>query len=567
MLFVWALLTVLPAAAAGGVRAIRLRRLGDNDTNDTEPDIEPDTEPEDDSSFMWGSCSETLHNATGCDLDDGLLCSSFLSEGPEDADVELHLTGLPPSTPEADVHIHWWAARQSPFPYFPLRGPQGSAIYRDFRRAYPMYDEESFNGGNMRVDEEGRVKIRVRQPSSYIIDRYILFPHIHIRFCSGLRFASSIADSVFFTFRGPQYVRGFHGQEHENETIDINAVERPDISVRFPTTTSSVEDDSIVTHTDGLVDLRIQDAMEALDLDALEFSPVYTCLAAGRFYDYFTSSCVTACPANSEVRIGQCVRQNRTAELTTLEAAWELELECGELCWHSKLKVTMHHVRLAVADKLNIPFQEVVLASFTRTSRRRLEPPSEHMRSAALLHIVVRSRRVDAAADEPVLQSMFGESAGTSWLLGFVVHSVDATTPPPLDWRGEDLVTLTDSNDPYQGAYDNAARRSEPGVPVPGMPGTVVPIWAAVTAAGVVLLLIVLYCSVVTYRRRRARASGAHPMEVLGVPVVQGRAPAEDYGPTKPTTMGASKASTADDDGYPTKPQQPDAAAASGSRV
>jgi len=579
MLLALTILIALPLASAGGVRAIRLRRLG-SDAGD-----EPD-----DSSFMWGSCSDALHDATGCDLDDGLVCSSFLSNGPEDADVVLNITGLPPSTPDTEIHMHWWAVRKSPSQYEPMKGPEGSSVYFDFRKAYPLYtDEANFNGGNARVDESGKVTIRVRQPATYVLGNFVLMPHIHIRFCSGVRFTYSNADTIFFTRDGPRYVQGYHGPEHENATVDgsqgvtttpypsttssssnSSSTEEGVTTTPYPSTTSSSsnsssadegvtttpypsttsssstsssedeeasttttsEDADLVTDTDGLVDLRIQDAIEVLDLDALEFSPVYTCLLAGRFYSYFTSSCVMGCPAETVVYVGQCVRPENTEESIVIEAAWELSLECDTYCWHSKLNVTMHHVRLAAAHKLNIPFQEVVRASFMRTARRRLAE-ADPVLSTAIMHIVVNSKRVAPGTDETVLRSLFTLSSGTSWLLGFVVRDVQATTPMVIEGTGEGIV-ITDSNDPYQSAYGDAAPEAEFTRATKTDPASSVPVWA-VAVAGCGVLLIGVVCTIVGYRRRQTRSI---LLEVVGVPVLEAFS-SLNIGPTKPTTPGA----------------------------
>ena len=56
-----------------------------------------------------------------------------------------------------------------------------------------------------------------------------------------------------------------------------------------------------------VIDLGIQTALAALDLDALEFSPVYRCLVDGKSFSQFNSECSETCPAEVDVARGQCV--------------------------------------------------------------------------------------------------------------------------------------------------------------------------------------------------------------------------------------------------------------------
>jgi len=266
----------------------------------------------------------------------------------------------------------------------------------------------------------------------------------------------------------------------------------------------------------------------------------------------------------SDVHIGQCVRKETAEEPKTIEATWRLKLECQNRCFHDKLNVTMHHLRLAVADRLNIPFQDVWRASLIQVTSRRLEPAGGAGISTADMVIAVRSKRIDPIPDGEALKGLLSGVTGTSWLLGFIVHEVKALEAAPAD-EGDDIITVTDSSDPYAPAYADAAESG--GVPLPGVPGGEVPIWAVVT--GVVLVL--LACAGIgtfLWFRRKKQAALPNLAEVQGVPVFQGAPPQAggkgsggggDGDATKPSTVGAPLP----DDDAPPEPDKSGAASSS----
>jgi hypothetical protein len=244
----------------------------------------------------------------------------MFSQGPEDADIEIRLGNLPsPSTAGEEVHVQWWSPRRSP---------------------------SEFNGGNVRVSETGEVVIRVRKPATYQMHRWIAYPHIHFRLCANTSFIPNRRDEVYFTMDGPMISHSStlrfeilacrtlpavgdegwikhvpHGGASSATTIMAAATTRP-TTTTMPTTTTVPETASTtMTATVELLDMRIRSAEDALDLDALEFSPVYHCFLAGLFFNQLSSDCAEECPPGSVVEYGQCVRKEIQTLPLTLEAS------------------------------------------------------------------------------------------------------------------------------------------------------------------------------------------------------------------------------------------------------
>mmetsp|Transcript_83515 Transcript_83515/g.183582 ORF Transcript_83515/g.183582 Transcript_83515/m.183582 type:complete len:614 (-) Transcript_83515:375-2216(-) len=509
--------------------------------------------------FIWGTCDDWTHNVTGCTLEDGLKCSSHLSDGPTDYDVSLTITALPPSTEDAPIYLQWWAARKSKRTYFPQFSPHGCYIYGNIKDAYPHYEDTDFNGGNVQVSANGTATIRVRAPATYRVSRWVLLPHIHLRLCSGVNFAHSSADSIFFTWFGPRLVKGSHGASH---AAMLNGSWTPNSTAGQTTTTTLAIDLSSTTTTvlqeseegESMDDALIQEAIDALDMDALEFSPIYQCLLQNKFYSYWTSTCVQECPSDADVVVGQCVTKAVSETPTTLESAWSLEVACAEYCWHDKLNVTLHHVRIAVADQMKIPFQEVtkVTLAISRTlaSRRLSNTSATHV---ATLKVSLASTRVKSD-DLALLENFIDETSSASWLLGFDVYEVAHISIQDADAdtaEDDDILEITNSSDPYANAYDEVAplpyHSSEEGSFVS------LPFFMAVAALSVCCSLS-MFC---LYRRRHVQ-SNPEAEVVLGdgnMMVVSGRPTSESDLPAwvdlgKPSLMGASGAHIPE----PTKP-------------
>lgn len=498
--------------------------------------------------YVWGKCDAWTEGTMGCNLTDSLVCSSHYSDGPEDGDVEIELWNLPNSTDEEEVHLQWWAPRKSDYWYNPWQSPHGCAVYYDMRKAYPLYNESDYNGGNVRVNASGVAVIKVHQPSTYRVDQWILFPHIHFRFCKGTHFVSAASDTIFFTNDGLRLVQGFHGHSHlmedflpgPDETYTTTSTARIDLTKGDPPPNKD-----LIDNTSGLVDLRVTDALDALDLDALEFSPVYHCLLEEKFYSYSSGGCVDECPSDTEVHIGQCVRKEKDGEPVILKATWLLKMECVSTCFHDKLKVTLHHIRLAVADHLDIPFQEVTEVSLSKVTinKRRLSDREVH---AAKLRITVESKRVWPGVDGPYLSSLLKTASDASFFLGFEVTDVKLVSSDEDDDAEdeESIETLNRDNDPYEDAYKREAG-SEGGVRIPGVASDTIPVEVVFIGAGAVLLTFCAFAACIAVRRRR----NGQPLVVAGYVVA---------GPTgTPVAPPKTVGNPMEEDDYPQKPGDP----------
>jgi hypothetical protein len=125
----------------------------------------------------------------------------------------------------------------------------------------------------------------------------------------------------------------------------------------------------------------------------------------------------------------------------------------GEMLRRSK-KVTLHHLRLAVADHLDIPFQEVVSVSLTLSGAQ--QDPAQGLRRlavmAALLNVRVETRRVE---QDSVLDDVIEGTVDASHLLGLKVNIVE-----PIDSEtAEKSGAITEHSDPYIPAYDALAKK------------------------------------------------------------------------------------------------------------
>lgn len=534
-----------------------------------------------DESYMWGKCDAWTQDIMGCNLTNGLTCSSFLSDGPEDGDLEVTLSSLPPSTEDEEVHLQWWAPRKSVYPYDPWESPRGVAVYCNMLKAYPDFNSEDYNGGNVRVNSSGVATLRVHAPATYVLDQWILYPHIHFRLCRGNSFVNAGSDAIYFTHEGARVVSGRSGHTHLMEHTTAAVTEAPtatstaiwdgptsttvsitdtSTSTRLATitstetatftSTSTSEDDGLLDNTTSYVDLRTQDAMEALDLDALEFSPVYHCLLQGTFYSYFSGGCVDECPADAEDEVGQCVREEIADTPATLEATWSLRLEClgpQGSCFHNKLTVTLHNIRLAVADHLDIPFQEVVDVSLTQHTieDRRLSSDQTDLQLARL-YVRVESQRVRASVDGPYLGRMVSQASDASFLTGFAVYSVELVSDGS---GGGDMAIarLNRDNDPYEEAYTRATPKNK-GVRIPGVMSDTLPVEAVFVGAGLVLLTLSTFAACMFIRRRR----NGKPIVIAGFVILgPSKMPAAD-----PKTMEKAKQAEDEDEDDLKKPNQ-----------
>jgi len=498
-------------------------------------------------------------------------CSSHLSDGPVDADVELRLGGFPNSTAAEPVHLQWWAPRKSPTAYDPLKSPVGCSIHRSVLSAYPAHTDADFNGGNVRVSEAGEAVIRVRAPATYLLWRFVSVPHIHLRLCEGASNIKFSWDAVMMagvdlwaTSHGPHDIKvlsagpyagqgaaapGASSSGHAPVGVITGVVDAPQASsstlpagttmepfttaaaqstaaTTEPTTTATLPATTTVTATTVLPavistrpasaerSMQISAARNALDLKALEFSPVYRCLLEQKFFDHFSTDCTQSCPMNSAVSHGQCVRAETADPRAQVETTWQLGIECGGPCWEDgTMNSTLHGARLSIAGHLDIPFQEVevTLGLAASTSRRLAATHTAYMTAK------VSSNRISEIQSNTLLGSFAQDAASMSSLLGLRVLTVASGTPPA---QPSSPVNMGQGSDPYVPAYADVERTAGPrgrATPVTSPVGFL-PTEAIIgIAVGVVVLAAVV--GVLIWRRqrqRRAAAGAQQPKAVAG---------------------------------------------------
>lgn len=534
---------------------------------------------------IWGRCDQLDRGMTGCSLGSDVKCMDHLSDGPDDADVEIHLGNLPPSTIDEEVHLQWWSPRRSPTRYEPLVSPLGVTVYRCMADAYAKFFEPHFNGGNVRVSENGTAVIRVRAPATYFVWKYLAVPHIHLRLCRGESFAQNVSDAFYFGLNDTWVSTGSQESEIQvlatrpyNATapkLESPTIPRPEAVIVSiidnrerttsldPSTTTLAPVASSTTplepNTSSLAPVAsssssttpeattpsttpeattpeattpqptptepedpargatIDAARDALDLDALEFSPVYLCLLEEQFFDHFTSDCVESCAQDAALVNGQCVRQETEESPVSLQATWKLEVQCGQRCWHDKKNQTLHNIRLSIAGLLDVPFQEVeqVSVSFLLPSDGRRLSAFSSTRTG-YLEARVSTRRVRDEVGKQMLDGYLEDAAFASQLLGMDVRSVEQVVTGSVeitDANSETLIMGTD-NDPYAPAYDEAANTAgDPTSPGASSVLGFLPTAAIVGIACGVVVLGVFFGLFIWYRRRQ---------QARGAPVAQG---------------------------------------------
>jgi hypothetical protein len=150
------------------------------------------------------------------------------------------------------------------------------------------------------------------------------------------------------------------------------------------------------------------------------------------FLDVPEQQCSDACPDHAEKKHGQCVRKS-TGNPVTFNASWSLRVECDKDCWDLKTVRSRHSLRLAIADHLDITFQEVtnvVLRPGSITSRRL---SNDKTITDASLQISVSTERVDHPSGRSLLRAFLPSTKVASDLLGMDVHNlklVDAIGAP-----------------------------------------------------------------------------------------------------------------------------------------
>ncbi|CAE8586599.1 unnamed protein product, partial [Polarella glacialis] len=319
------------------------------------------------------------------------------------------------------------------------------------------YDESDFNGGNVKA---GEATIRVKNPATYFVSTgWISAPHIHLRLCSSESFAHTTQDAIIFTDAGME----LHGSGNDGGS-DMTVVRSSNLSWTDLPGSGSVKTNRVAgvlrlrksatlttapTQSGMMLDattsmapvqqgeeeeeeaaeaqnnsLIIDDAQNKMDLDALEFSPIYQCFMNDQFYDHFTTDCASSCPNETEVVQGQCVRPALVGENTTIDAVWVMKVRCDDACWEARKNVSLHYTRLAMSDQLNIPFQEVSRVSLTfeavQHEGRRLEHDAAHR--IATFQMLVVTQRLGQEEALSLAKGFMTDTANASDILGFPVE-------------------------------------------------------------------------------------------------------------------------------------------------
>jgi hypothetical protein len=201
-----------------------------------------------------------------------------------------------------------------------------------------------------------------------------------------------------------------------------------------------------------LPEMLVSAEMEALSLDALEFSPVYDCLVDGTVFDHFSGSCADTCPEDAELQYGQCVLPEiESSAHVTLTASWHMEVHCEELCGAGMENETLHNVRLGVAGHLDVPFQEVARAALTwlDAEGRRLSTGARN----AVLSVQVETRRHDESNGLDTLRTWVANPSDIGRVLGMSVEKVNIL-PEDATISGGPTWAITNDSDPYAVAYN-----------------------------------------------------------------------------------------------------------------
>jgi len=424
--------------------------------------------------------------------------------------------------------MQWWSPRKSPTEYDPLTSPVNSSVYSCLIYAYPKYSDADFNGGNVPVSEGGGAVIRIRAPSTYFVWRMIAVPHIHLRFCRGASTIEKAADAIML---GDSDI--WVSSAHRNITIvSANPFVGPNDAVSPPSTaevppvgfisgvrscpcnstamlpsTTTVAPITTTTQAEASQHgVLISTARDALDLDALEFSPVYQCLLERRFYDHFSAGCVQSCPASSAVAHGQCVRADTADPRAQVRMSWELEVDCGEPCWHDKKNATLHGLRLSFAGHLDLPFQEVeVSVGLVALSGRRLAGAR-----SVYLTVKVDSNRISATQGNSLLASYPQDAATMTTLLGLEVLAVHSHAAPGQTTESS---VMGQGNDPYVPAYSEIENVPKTSGPAP--PNSVVSLLPTEAIIGIAAGVVVLAAIVggLLWRRQRQRRAAARAQQ------------------------------------------------------
>jgi len=371
---------------------------------------------------MWGQCRGWFRKMRSCILEK-TTCAAHLSPGPVDADIEVHIGNLPVFR-NHETYLQWWAARKSKDTYDPLTNPDGAEVYPSMFEAYPRFSDEDFNGGNVQVNPDGTAVIRFRAPATHQVHKYTRTPHVHLRICSGgsnspFSVILGRKDKIQLTPQGVVAKSECNSAENKLSVFSFRRLQHDFASASAPSVAvaAAAALKPLVAHGVGRLVGRLA---EKLDLDALEFSPVFQCLSAGLLYDHFAGDCVASCPMGTAVSRGQCVKP-AAVRSSSFAASWQLYIcGCDEKCWADKRNGTLHRLRLEIADHLDIPLHEVQELDL-RFESRSLDP---HRAALAQMHVRISSPRYTADKGIEMLRSLFRGMEGSSEALAMLVLGV-----------------------------------------------------------------------------------------------------------------------------------------------
>merc|ERR1740123_2544299 len=290
--------------------------------------------------------------------------------------------------------------------------------------AYPHFSDADFNGGNVRVNSDGTAVIRFRAPATHQVHKYTRTPHVHLRICSGgknspLSIILGRKDKIQLTPQGPVAKSECSSAENKLSILSSHRLQHNFATASAPSVAiaAAAALKPLVARGVG----RLVDRLaEQLDLDALEFSPVFQCLSAGLLYDHFAGDCVASCPMGTAVSRGQCVKP-AAVRSSSFAASWQLYIcGCDEKCWADKRNGTLHRLRLEVADHLDIPLHEVQELDL-RFESKSLNP---HQAALARMHVRITSPRYAADTGIEMLRSLFRSMEGSSEALAMLVLGV-----------------------------------------------------------------------------------------------------------------------------------------------
>lgn len=237
---------------------------------------------------------------------------------------------------------------------------------------------------------------------------------------------------------------------------------------------------------------------EVPDMDALEFSAIYNCMDQGKLFSQFTNDCTDACAEGQAVKHGQCVREPVLDAPVKIDAQWQLTLDCDERCWAERSDETLHNVRLAVGDLLDVPFQEAKKVRMRFDTERRLQAVAPQRQ--ATLSVEVVTRRMQQAEGHEMLSAFLSSSGEAQAVLGMTVFAISTEHDLATATLAQDLAPA-EAQDQYLDDYAALEVRLEGGLQDDEDTG--LPVALLVGIGAVVVAAAAFVSALVCYRRRQ----------------------------------------------------------------